>query len=271
MMMDAVPKILVVDDDEGVRFFLQEALSRDGYNVVAVDCGEAALQRIAGDTFDLALIDLKMPGISGIEVLTILRRQAPDTAVIVLTAYGSLETAVEALRQGAHDYLFKPCKAADLRQAVRAALQKQQRERRQRELLAELESTLAHNLKVIRAIAAAPAPETQPRPDAAAPAGPPRRLVVDQTRHLVTLNGQALDLSPTEFRLIAYLAAAAPRVVGARELIMQAQGYECSEREARDLVRYHIYRIRQKARCSNDGHFIVTVRGVGYALPDRSG
>jgi CheY-like chemotaxis protein len=77
--MDTPARILVVDDEAGIRFYLEEALTRYGYEVLAVDSGEAALQCIAAEKFDLALIDLKMKEVGGIEVLTSLRLQAPDT------------------------------------------------------------------------------------------------------------------------------------------------------------------------------------------------
>ncbi|MEE8392054.1 MAG: response regulator [Anaerolineae bacterium] len=138
--------ILVVDDEPGIRFFLEEIFTRDGYQVVAVDSGEAALERIAAQEFDLALIDLQMKGIGGIDVLTALHDQSPDTTAIVLTAHGSMETAVEALRQGAHDYLFKPCKADDLRESVRAGLLKRQRELEGR-AQSTFASTVSHELR----------------------------------------------------------------------------------------------------------------------------
>jgi DNA-binding response OmpR family regulator len=264
-------RILVVDDEAGIRFFLEEALAGDGHEVLAVDSGEAALERIAAETFDLALIDLRMKGIGGVEVLAALRRQSPGTAAIILTAHGSLETAVEALRQGAHDYLFKPCQLADLRASVRAALIKCRREQRQQELLAELERTLAHHLDEIRATTAAPSgvqsPAASPPPAGAAHPEVLAGLIVDGVRHTITLDGRPLDLSPTEFGLVAYLAGQAPRVVGPQELLREVQGYDCERYEARDIVRYHVHRIRQKARrCAGEGELIVTVRGVGYTL-----
>jgi DNA-binding NtrC family response regulator len=115
-------KILVVDDDAGVRFFLKELLTSEGYDVVTVESGEAALERIAVQEFELALIDLRMKGIGGIEVLTALRERSSNTIAIILTAHGSMETAIEALRQGAHDYLLKPCTAGQLRKSVRTGL-----------------------------------------------------------------------------------------------------------------------------------------------------
>ena len=108
--MTQAAKILVVDDEASIRFFLREVLERDGHIVTPVDSGEAALQYAQAENFDLALIDLRLPGMDGMQVLKTLRQTSPNTAIIVLTAHASLETAVEALRQGAHDYLFKPCK-----------------------------------------------------------------------------------------------------------------------------------------------------------------
>jgi DNA-binding NtrC family response regulator len=119
-------RILVVDDDAGVRFFLEELLTSEGYDVVTVESGEAALERIAVQKFELALIDLRMKGMGGIEVLAALRERSPSTITIILTAHGSVETAIEALRQGAHDYLLKPCTAGQLRESVRTGLLKRE-------------------------------------------------------------------------------------------------------------------------------------------------
>jgi DNA-binding response OmpR family regulator len=129
--MSGVTRILVVDDEPGIRFFLEDTLTRDGYQVTAVETGEAAVRAIAVQEFDLALVDLKLTGMGGMEVLAYLRQQSPDTAVILLTAHASLDTAVQALRQGAHDYLFKPCKTVELRESVRTGLLRRQQGRRQ--------------------------------------------------------------------------------------------------------------------------------------------
>jgi len=275
--MDTTAKILVVDDEEGVRFFLEEILTRDGHQVMAVDSGEAALECIKTREFDLALIDLRMQGIGGMEVLTRLRRQSPETAVIVLTAHASLDTAVRALREGAHDYLFKPSKTVELRESVRTGLLKRQRETRQRELLDQLEHSLARSLEEIRATGA-----EEPAGAQSAPAEPAAeqatetadtharflehgRLIVDFMRHVITLDGCLVELSPTEFDLLAYLASEAPRVISPQELVREVQGYESEAWEARDMVRYHIYRIRRKMKAAaGDASVIRTVRGVGY-------
>jgi DNA-binding NtrC family response regulator len=131
--MVAKAGILVVDDDALVRSYLDKVLTHDGHQVLAVESGESALACIAGQEFDLALIDLKMDGIGGMEVLGALRQQWPDTIAIVLTGHPTLETVFEALKQGAHDYLFKPCRIAELRRSVSQGLLHRQELLRQRE------------------------------------------------------------------------------------------------------------------------------------------
>ncbi len=270
-------KVLVVDDDVSVRFFLEEALARDGHQVVAVESGEAALECIETQEFDLALIDLKMRGIGGMDVLAVLRRQSPDTAVVVLTGHASLETAVEALRQGAHDYLFKPCKTVKLRESVRTGLLKRQRELRRQAVLSKLVHSLSTGLEEIRAtgrdVVAQPAAlriagvESEQEDEIGGRFLQRGELIVDFMRHTITLDGHLLELSPTEFDLVAYLVSEAPRVLSSQELIREVQGYESEAWEARDTVRYHVYRIRRKIKKAT-GHtgVIRTVRGVGYTI-----
>lgn len=266
--MTPTARILVVDDEAAIRFFLEEALARDGHQVVAVESGEAALEQIATQEFDLALLDLRLKGISGIEVLAEMRRRSPDTTVIVLTAHASLETAVEALRHGAHDYLFKPCKTVELRESVRSGLLKRQRELRQREILNRLETLLAGEESCAEtAEQASTLLKTPPAENEEERFHQQGGLIVDMMRHIVTLDGHFLELSPTEFNLLAYLVSEAPRVVSAQELVREVQRYETAPWEARDIVRYHIYHIRQKIRqATGRADIIRTVRGVGYTV-----
>ncbi len=272
--MEPTAKILVIDDDMGIRFALREMLARDGYHVETAASGEEALRRIDEEPFDVVLVDLKLRGIGGMEVLAEVRRRSPDTKVIVLTGYASLESAVEALRHGAHDYLFKPCKTVQLRESVRAALLKQRQERRQREVLHQLERHLTRSLEEIRAtVVPAPPSALRAAPDGDEAIAEEGRflkrgdLLVDLTRHIITLEGHLLELSPTEFDLLAYLISEAPRVVPAQELVREVQGYDSEPWEARETVRYHIYRLRQKIKeATGRTDVIRTVRGVGYTL-----
>jgi two-component system, NtrC family, response regulator AtoC len=122
----AKPKasILVVDDEPAMRLLLSSVLKDEGHDVTAAATGEEALQLIATRHYHLVLTDLKMPGISGLELLTQVKRDDPGTAVIILTAFGTVEGAVEAMRKGAVHYLLKPLANPDeLRLTVRRALE----------------------------------------------------------------------------------------------------------------------------------------------------
>ncbi len=124
----AKPKgsILVVDDEPAMRLLLSSVLKDEGHDVTAAASGEEALQLIAKRHYHLVLTDLKMPGISGLELLEQVKRDDPGTAVIILTAFGTVEGAVEAMRMGAVHYLLKPLSnPEELRLSVRRALEEQ--------------------------------------------------------------------------------------------------------------------------------------------------
>ena len=274
--MSLTGQILIVDDENHIRFFLKEILTRDGHEVVDVDSGEAALKAIAEHNFDLALIDLNLGGMNGMEVLSKLRQMSPDTIPIVLTAYASLETSVDALRQGAHDYLFKPCKTVELRDSVRRGLFKREKELQQRQLLGQLQS-LANALKdihdapadsaIVEKIGDSLPSMSQPSEEEEGRFLQREGLMVDFLRHVITLNNHLLELSPTEFNLLAYLISEAPRVVPPQELVREVQGYESEQWEASETVRQHVHRIRQKIKEATGGPDVIrTVRGIGYTL-----
>ena len=263
------PKILIVDDEEGIRYFLERFLAREGYQTLAVSSGEAALERLAVEEFDVVLLDLKMKGISGLDVLGAIRRQWPASIVILLTAHASLESAVEALRHGAHDYLFKPCKTVDLRESIRSGLLKRYELLQLRQMTLDRSSSLTaarglaageSTLDTVHSISTLAAAEEYDR--FLKHSG----LIVDSIRHVIILDGTLLELSPTEFDLLAYLVSEAPRVVPPRELIREVQGYESDLREASETIRSHMYHIRHKIAVVTGRSVIRTVRGVGYAI-----
>jgi len=117
-------RILVVDDEEGLREFLAEALEDDGHTAVAAADGEEALALVRAQGFDLVLTDLRMPGLDGLELLRRLRSEQPETEVLMLTAHGSVDAAVEAMKLGAFDFLQKPISSpGELRLLVARALE----------------------------------------------------------------------------------------------------------------------------------------------------
>lgn len=101
-------RVLVVDDEEVVRLGYRRVLSTDGFVVAAAGDGRTALEVMAGDRFDVVLLDLRMPGMDGLEVLQAMKERWPQSEVVVVTGYPSIDTAKEAVRLGAYDYLAKP-------------------------------------------------------------------------------------------------------------------------------------------------------------------
>jgi DNA-binding NtrC family response regulator len=117
-------KILVVDDEQIARENLEHILKKEGYDVVSVDSGIQALKKLANTDFDLVLTDLKMKQVDGMEVLARTKEQYPDTEVIMITAYATIETAIQAMQKGAYHYISKPYKIEEARLILKRALEK---------------------------------------------------------------------------------------------------------------------------------------------------
>ena len=123
-MSDAVATVLIADDDAGMRESVSRALRREGFHVLAVEDGTAALETLRKTPVDLLIADLRMPGLDGLELLRAGRLIVPDMEVIVLSGHGTVEEAVEAMKEGAWDFLTKPFDRAPLVRAVRQALER---------------------------------------------------------------------------------------------------------------------------------------------------
>jgi two-component system, NtrC family, response regulator AtoC len=130
--------LLVADDEEGFRELLRQRLQRKGYNVTAVADGTGALAALAAEEFDAAIFDLKMPGADGITVLRKAREVQPTLPVLILTGHGSIETAIEAIRVGAYDYLTKPCNLTELELLLQKAIERKTLESQNQSLRAVL-------------------------------------------------------------------------------------------------------------------------------------
>jgi two-component system, NtrC family, response regulator AtoC len=116
-------KILIVDDDEGLVHFLRRFFAKQGYDPVSCHSGEAALERVTGELFDLILLDYKMPGLNGLDTLKEIRRLQVKTPIILMTAYGTTDTAIETMKLGAYDYLLKPFDRDELQRLATDALE----------------------------------------------------------------------------------------------------------------------------------------------------
>lgn len=117
-------RILIVDDEKGMREMLSIMLKKEGYDTVIADGGQKALKIIREDIFDLVITDVKMPGPGGVEVLRAVKDASPETIVIMITAYATAESAVEAMKEGAYDYIMKPFKIDEIKLVVGNALEK---------------------------------------------------------------------------------------------------------------------------------------------------
>ena len=228
---------LVVDDEEGVRFFLQETLRRAGHVVVTASSGEEALDRLRDTQFDLVVVDLKLGGrVDGLRVLETARWRWPDVVVVILTAHGSLESAIAAIREGVDGYLQKPVEPEQVRQTVEEALERRRSAARGRE-------------------------EEEQEPFLRRGA-----FSVELEKHRVTRDGQPLELTSREFQLLVHLMRNASRVVPPREIVRVVGHYEVEDQyEARQIVKWYIHRLRRKVEPDpGKPRYVLNVRGVGY-------
>lgn len=135
----------MVDDELFVRELLLEFLSSEGYEVSLADSGEKAVKLMQSEPADVVLVDLKMPGIDGIETLRQIKKTAPNTLSIVMTGYPTIDSSIEALRCGAYDYVVKPFKLNDLKSSIEKALEEHKlkdQTTRLKERIAHLETEL---------------------------------------------------------------------------------------------------------------------------------
>ncbi|NJN94361.1 MAG: response regulator [Anaerolineales bacterium] len=150
--MDTTERILIVDDEDKVRELIKLALAEEGYLVETAKDGQHALEILTADqAFELIITDLMMPGISGLDVLTRVKSHLPTTEVILITAHGALNTAIEALRQGAHDYLTKPFNLEELIHSVQQALAYRRLKLEKEDLLANLQLQVSARNAMVKA------------------------------------------------------------------------------------------------------------------------
>jgi len=133
-------RVLVVDDEPGMRDFLEIMLRKDGYEVDTASDGTEAIDRIEQKMFDLAVVDIQMPVMNGIDVLQKINEKSPETTVIMITAYASHETAIDAMKLGAYDYITKPFKIDEIKLVIKKSLEKKRLERENSRLKKELET-----------------------------------------------------------------------------------------------------------------------------------
>jgi DNA-binding response OmpR family regulator len=251
--------ILVVDDEATMRRSLADILRLEGYRVQMAESGEAAIQCLQSEVYDLILLDLKMPGIDGVEVLHHAARIAPDTQVILLTAHGSLESAIEALRLGAHDYLLKPSSPDMILASVAKALQARTELIQREELLSRLESS-------VQALRGGKE-ETTSAGSRIDDIHLGNGVRVNFDRRLIWNDHLQITLTSGECKLLQILQENRNRIFTHQELVAQVQGYETTREEAPQVLRPLVSRLRHKiAQFPGSQKWIVSIRGKGYGF-----
>lgn len=280
--------ILVVDDEEATRTSLGEILRLEGFQVETAANGNTAIKLITQQinesrAYDLILLDLKMPGIDGVGVLRFLEQLMPETTdinrpiVILLTAHGSLESAIEALRYGAHDYLIKPSSPEQILKSVTHALELRKERNQKISLINDLEVSIKR-LKTIGA----------PEPVITTPGTSATNfdLISSSTKSYRVLDRVNIDLArrevrytdaknerhvckltPTEGKLLQVFLENPKRVFTHRELVEKVQGYDIKDWEAAEVLRPLVSRLRSKLNKIPGGDtWIISIRGTGYVF-----
>jgi len=226
--------ILIVEDEEPLTTLLRYNLEAEGYEVDSVGRGDEADIRLKETTPDLVVLDWMLPGLSGIELCRRLRArpQTKTLPIIMLTARGEESERVRGLATGADDYIVKPFSVPELLARIRALLRRTSPER------------LADVLSI-------------------------GDLELDREKKRVTRAGRAIDLGPTEFRLLEFLMERPGRVFSREQLLNGVWGSEVYIDER--TVDVHVGRLRKALNHGYDDDPIRTVRGTGYALDDRYG
>jgi DNA-binding response OmpR family regulator len=219
-------RVLLIEDEPGIVDFVRRGLEAEGFTVEAALDGTEGEQLALHGNFDVIVLDLMLPGRSGLEILASVRRSAPSVAVIVLTARGEIEDRVAGLDAGAADYLVKPFSLAELVARVRAQL---------------------------RVIAQASA-STLCGAD----------IEVDLLTRRVRRGGHPVQLSTTEFELLVFLLRHQGEVVSREQILASVWGYEHDP--ATNVVDVYVGYLRRKLGDPGDPAPIFTVRAVGYRL-----
>jgi DNA-binding response OmpR family regulator len=225
-------EILVVEDEQKMAKALSDGLEADGYSVRVAYTGEEGFYLLNAQPFDLAILDVMLPGHDGFEILSTLRRRGIKTPVLLLTSKDAVEDRVRGLDLGADDYLVKPFAFPELLARIRVLLRRGKPHGNARLRLADLE--------------------------------------IDTARHLVMRSGQPIDLTAREFELLEYLFTNRGRVVS-REMLARDVWKETSRHTPLDnVIDAQMVRLRRKIDGQFEPKLLHTVRGVGFTLREET-
>jgi DNA-binding response OmpR family regulator len=219
-------RILVVEDERRVASFVTRALRENAYEVDLAETGEKAIELATQSAYDSILLDIRLPGLDGIQVCRTLRAARIDTPILMLTARALVEQRVEGLDAGADDYLTKPFAVSELLARVRALIRRRINSGEQMLRYADIE--------------------------------------LNRHRRSVKRAGQTVSLTAKEFGLLEFLLSRAPETVPRNEIIEHVWDMHFDPQT--NLVEVYINRLRQKMSEAGDPKIIQTVHGVGYRL-----
>jgi DNA-binding response OmpR family regulator len=259
--------ILIVDDEQNLRHTLAFILKRAGYFVTTAENAEETLNTLQTGTFDLMILDIKMPDVDGLTLLKVIRQNHPKLPVFILTGYGSLDSAIQALHLEARDYLLKPIDPAQLLERIQKILLEEQSNQRQNEILDQVQSLIAE-LDEIKG------------QDSGISSHRPHIILSESARFLrrgvfyidikaryVEVAGQSIALPPSTFSYLLTLLRHSPDPVNYQDLVAESQGKSLPDTEARSLARWQIYQLRLAIEAvSEHPRFVITVRNFGYRL-----
>ena len=265
-MMSANGNVLIIDDEDSLRYTLTRVLKAAGCEVSGAADGAEALRLIDNVHFDLVYLDIRLPGMSGLEILQSIRRSYAGLPVILFTAHATLQSALEAIRLGATDYLVKPIDPEVFVARTRVILEEQAIEKRKREIQEQI-AALRSELRALEDQSAPHPSDALPVPESVDRFLKRGRFVIDLQAQRATLKDRVLSLPPTAFTYLTVLARHAPNAVDYQTLVTEAQGYAVESGEASELAKYHIHVLRQSIDANKEEPgYILNVRGIGYRL-----
>jgi DNA-binding response OmpR family regulator len=257
--------ILIIDDEATLRKTLARILQQAGFEVTTAESAEHGLSFLEATNFDLVYMDLRMPGLAGLDALSLIHEKYQTLPVILFTAQPDVNSAVEALRRGASDYLLKPLKPEAIIEKTKTVLASQKREKRKREIMMQMDALQAElkslekgeNVEVI-------AGQSNSSADRFIKRG---ALTLDLHARRVGIGERLIALPPTSFDYLLVLARHSPNVVDYQTLVAEAQGYQADTREAQELTKWHIHELRQAIEAdARIPSYLINVRGTGYRL-----
>jgi DNA-binding response OmpR family regulator len=261
--MSSMGHILIIDDEATLRQSLARILQQAGFEATTAENAEQGFSFIETSNFDLIFMDLRMPGMAGLDALKLIHNSYPALPVVLFTAQPDVNSAVEALRNGATDYLLKPLKPQAIIERAQSIITSQHKEKRKREIVQQIE-TLQAELKTLGPGGTGPLPAPRVGSDRFLKRG---ALILDLHKRCLVINEQTINIPHTSFDYLLALARHSPDVVSYQTLVAEAQGYQADIHEAQELTKWHIHQLRQAIEQDiHNPSFLINVRGTGYRL-----